>query len=60
MSRSWSERIKRLIQEKGSIEAVASELGVSFYSVLRWKQGAHKPSKLAQKQIVELEKEVSR
>lgn len=60
LSRSWSDRIKKLIQEKGSIEAVAAELGVTFYSVLRWRNGAHRPSKLAQKQIVELEKEVSR
>ena len=56
MGKGWTERVKSLLsKEDGSIEALASKLGVSFFTVLRWKNGQRKPSKMAQKLISDLE-----
>lgn len=54
---TWASRIDALIEKLGSPEAVAARLGVSFFTVLRWKNGEHEPSPLAQEKIEELEKE---
>ena len=58
MSRSWVERIKALAAKRnGSFEQLAVDLGVGFETVVRWKRGNHKPSRLARQRIEELEKE---
>lgn len=51
----WDARIKALVRNHGSPEAVAVEIGVSYPSIVRWTKG-WKPSRLAQSRIVELEK----
>jgi DNA-binding transcriptional regulator YiaG len=51
----WSDRVKKLIEREGSIETLAGKLGVSFFTVLRWRQGQSKPSHLAQRKIEEME-----
>lgn len=57
--KTWSERVKALLLiEQGSIETLAMKLGVSFFTVLRWKNGEVKPSRMAQKLIEKMETEV--
>lgn len=51
----WNARVKALVRALGSHEAVAAELGVCYASVVRWCKGA-RPSRIAQAQIVEVEK----
>lgn len=54
--KSWSERVKTLIKrEGGSMEALAGKLGVSFFTVLRWKNGECKPSPIMRREIEKME-----
>ena len=55
MSRTWEERVRALAKRSGSPEALAVELGVSFYSIHNWMKGKNKPSPMAQVQIEKLE-----
>ena len=57
---TWSERIQKLKEHLGSMEALAAKLGVNYMTVFRWSHGQHQPSRLAQHQIEELEQKVSR
>ncbi len=56
--KDWHERIKALALKEGGLEKLAVDLGVSFFTVIRWRDGIHKPSRLAQHRIKEFEKEV--
>ena len=51
----WAQRTAALIKKHGSVEAVAAEMGVSYFTVLRWRKGSSVPSPLAQAKFVELE-----
>ena len=56
--KTWSERVKALLSDpaKGrSMESLAAEMGVSFFTVLRWKNGEVKPSKMGQRLIEKME-----
>ena len=54
----WQEKIERLIDAVGGPGALKDRLGVSYYTVIRWRSGAHKPSALAQISVGQLEKEL--
>lgn len=52
----WAARIDKLTAKYGSLEAVAAKLAVNFATVYRWHAGKCKPSRMAQVQIMALEK----
>lgn len=54
----WQDKIEALIQGMGGPGALADRLGVSYFTVIRWRSGAHKPSALAQISVGNLEKEL--
>ena len=59
--KTWSDRVKTLLVADGrSLESLAAKLGVSFFTVLRWKNGEVKPSRMAQKLIEKMETEVKK
>lgn len=57
MPKSWKARVEKLVEKVGSLERLAADLGVSFFTVFRWKEGVHEPSPIAQRRIEEFEKE---
>ena len=54
----WQEKIGKLIDAAGGPGHLADRLGVSYFTVIRWRSGAHKPSQLAQVSLGRLEKEL--
>jgi DNA-binding transcriptional regulator YiaG len=57
--KTWSERVKALLAvQGGSLETLATKLGVSFFTVLRWRNGEVKPSRMGQKLVEKMEAEV--
>lgn len=55
-TKPWDRRVKTLVEKKGGLEALAAELGMSYFTVLRWTKGTNKPSSLAQKELERIEK----
>ena len=53
--KKWSERVKRLADKRGGLEKLAFDLGVSYFTVLRWTKGVHEPSRLAREKVEGLE-----
>lgn len=51
----WSERIKALVKQYGSAEHLAVAAGVSYMTVMRWAAGKTQPSRLARRQLEQLE-----
>ncbi len=52
---NWPKRIQALLKKMGSLQALGAKLGVSWFSVRGWRDGTHKPSPMAQRQIEILE-----
>lgn len=55
--RGWKERIQILVKNFGSREAVAKEVGVSYWAVVSWLTRGIKPIPLVQKRVRQIELE---
>ncbi len=55
-TKTWSDRIKALVETHGGLEQAAVLIGVRSLTVYRWLTKAFEPSMLAQRRIEELEK----
>lgn len=53
---SWKERIDAMVEKHGSREAVATKLGVSYWSLVYWLTRGGTPSVMARERIEDLEK----
>jgi hypothetical protein len=49
--KTWKARVEALAIRLGSVEATAGKLGVSYFTVLRWKSGKVEPSIMGQRLI---------
>lgn len=58
--KTWKSRIEALEKSAGSPEDLAVQLGVSYATIYRWKQGKTAPSPLAQQKIESMEKRVEK
>jgi DNA-binding transcriptional regulator YiaG len=55
---TWKDRINKLVESLGSPEKLAARLDVSYWTILRWRNGDHQPSRLAKKEVSRLEEEL--
>ena len=46
---NWPERVRKLIGWAGGVENLAVLVGASYFTVIRWRSGTHRPGKIAQK-----------
>ena len=58
--KTWKSRIEALEKLAGSPEELAVQIGVSYATIYRWKQGKSTPSPLAQSKIASMEKRVGK
>jgi molybdenum-dependent DNA-binding transcriptional regulator ModE len=55
--KSWDVRVLALVTRLGSVEATAAKLGVSYFTILRWKAGRVEPSIMGRRLIEREEQE---
>jgi DNA-binding transcriptional regulator YiaG len=48
---TWKVRVEALLSKVGSVESLAGKLGVSYFTVLRWRTGKVRPSVMGQRLI---------